>query len=249
MLKMMMQQEAGRETVSPSFSRDLHFFAGLAGIRALGLQVSRSRPRDWKSKVAAIEAQFEASVAVAPSFVEGRALLGLIYYYFGEDSATKDKGIEVLEGTVGRVSSWLVKKTLEEHQAARTRHADARTAYFDLLQRFLQFADVPRREREELRNEVIERMKATGQFEDFVGRGALEISREEPPTVQEYMRRTELLRTKMDQLLAGDAAGDGSPELHRMIEELGSQNAELQSAVDSIRTLERRILRAAQEYV
>jgi len=249
MLKLMMQQESGKETVSPNFGRDLHFFAGLAGLRALGEQVSRSRPRDWKSMVAAVEAEFEASVAAAPTFVEGRALLGLMYYYFGADSATKDKGIEVLESTVGRVGSKLVKKTLEEHQAAKSRHADARSAYFDLLQRFLQFADVPRREREELRAQVIERMKATGQFEDFVGRGGLEISREEPPTVQEYLRRTELLRTKMDQLVAGGAAGEGSPELHRLIEELGSQNEGLQSTVDTIRTLERRILQAAQEYV
>ena len=249
MLKLMMQQESGTETVSPNFGRDLHFFAGLAGLRALGEQVSRSRPRDWKSMVAVVETEFEASVAAAPTFVEGRALLGLMYYYFGADSATRDKGIEVLESTVGRVGSKLVKKTLEEHQAAKSRHADARSAYFDLLQRFLQFADVPRREREELRAQVIERMKATGQFEEFVGRGGLEISREEPPTVQEYLRRTELLRTKMDQLVAGGAAGDGSPELHRLIEELGSQNEGLQSTVDTIRTLERRILQAAQEYV
>jgi tetratricopeptide (TPR) repeat protein len=249
MLNMLMQQKSGKETVSPNFNRDLHFFAGLAGLRELGKQTAKSATKDWKSQVAVAQKELELSVSGAPAFVEGRAMLGLVYYYLGDGSADQDKGFEILEGLAGRVSSKLVTKTLEDHKIAKKRRADARQAYFELLQQYLQFSDVPRDQRERLRSKVIDRMKADGQYEEFAGRGGLEIIREEQPTVQEYARRTELLRTKINDLITGQGSTRASAALQKLIEKLNTENVGLQNAANEIKKLEQQILQAAQEYV
>jgi hypothetical protein len=92
-------------------------------------------------------------------------------------------------------------------------------------------------------------MKADGQYEEFAGRGGLEIIREEQPTVQEYARRTELLRTKINDLITGQGSTRASAALQKLIEKLNTENVGLQNAANEIKKLEQQILQAAQEYV
>lgn len=244
--------EAGKgddDRIAPAFGRDLYFLTSIAQLRNLSEKLARSASPEWKSALSQVKSRLEQSIAIYPDFGEGRAMLGLLYYYLGEDEATKEKGIEILQTIRDRVGSKFVTQTLTQYEADKERREDARKAYFDLLQQYLQFSTVPREERETMRERVLDEMKATGQYEAFIGRGSLELEieaeREREPTVQEYIDRASLLHEKLEQLKQRDTE-DLPPEVQTLMEDLSKHNQELKEKIQEIAKTEQELLLQAQ---
>lgn len=247
LLRTMMQREADGDKLHNNFGRDLYFLKALARLRELELKKATEDKASTKRTLDGIQAALEESIAVAPQFVEGRALLGLLYFYRGADHATSRKGVELLQSVRDLVSSGFIAETLKQFEARKQEAADARQAYFNLLQQYLQYSNVPRDERESLRERVLERMKTTGEYEDLLGRGGLEIVREQEPTVQEYVTRAGLLRAKIEQLLLTERSEGRTSNVKALIGQLDSQSQELSNALQNIARLEQQILIETQE--
>lgn len=245
MLRAYLEKSAEQGGVHPNFSRDLHFLAGVSTLRTASENAALSKTEAKKLLKSAAESM-QASIAAAPQFVEGRAILGLIWFYLGEDKETREKGMEMLQSVRERVSSKFLNQTVADYEGEKQRQTDARKAYFDLLQQYLQFSNVPIEQRRQMRDRMRKMMEENGELESFVGRGSLEIEREEEPSVQEYANRTALLREKINALIEANRGHEISPNLTKLIEQLNSQNSELQAAVKTIADLEHQILSEAQ---
>lgn len=241
--------------INRTFSRDLHFLTSVAVLHSLQDTLSES-PKDRVSRqlvsetlTSDVQPNLERSLDIHPDFVEARALLGLLYYYLGPDKAKREKGIEILQTVRKRVGSRFVSETVAEYEEQQKRKAEARGAYFDLLQQYLRSASVPIKEREDLRQQVLDEMKATGEYEDFVGHGGLEIDteREREPTVREYAARAALLAEKLEELKRLDREGRLPPEVERLMQQLKKQNQGLEEQLKSIATVERELLLKAQQ--
>jgi hypothetical protein len=217
--------------------------------------LQHSSRADWKSHVASIEKNFEESLSSAPEFMEGRAMLGLVFFYFSEDPEKQAKGVEMLRSIQERVGSRFVMQTISEFEGEKKRRVDAQKAYFDMLQQYMQFSNVPLQQRKSLREKVLAKMKETGQDQEFMGRGGLEVEseREHEPSVQEYMMRSALLKEKITQLIELDRREKLPPgekaKIRNLIDSLNEQNQELQQRVEKITTIERDLLLAAQKYI
>ncbi len=245
--------ERSRETGSlhKNFNRDLAFLTGLGYLHALADSQEHSKKTDLKNTVALLEKHFEESISLAPEFLEGRAMLGIVYYYFSEDPTMRARGIEMLQSVRERVGSHFVTQTLTEHESDKKHRADAQQAYFELLQQYLQFSNVPLKQRQSLREKFLEKMKQTGKYDEFVGRGGLEIDneRERQPSVQEYLMRSELLQEKIRQLCELNRNGKLPAGVQKKIDDMGLKKKALQDNVDAIAKLERELLKDAQEYL
>lgn len=248
LLRLAMEQAGGEEHIHSSFSRDLYFLEGLLQLRALHDDLVQSSAPNWKSILSQVESRMEESLAVNPEFSEGRTMLGLLYYYLGTEEAKKEKGVEILRTVRDRIGSRFVTETVTRYDTERQRRMDARKAYFDLLQRYLRFSNVPLEQRMALREQVLEGLKITGQYEAFVGQGGLEIESQKgrEPTVQEYINRANLLREKLDKLRQLQADGNLPSELNALLEQLNTYNQQLQQHTNSIAETEQRLLIAAQ---
>lgn len=246
MLRAYLEKSAEQGGISPNFTRDLNFLAGISTLNtALESLSSITRPQLMKLIKQAAESM-QASLSAAPQFVEGRAVLGLIWFHLGDDAETRQKGMEMLQSVRERVSSKFINQTVSQYEGEKQRQTDARKAYFDLLQQYLQFSNVPIEQRQQVRDRMKQLMEENGELETFVGRGGLEIEREEEPTVAEYVNRTALLREKIKTLIEANRGQEVSPNLTRLIEQLNAHNSELQSAVKAIADLEHQILSEAQ---
>jgi tetratricopeptide (TPR) repeat protein len=243
LLRQLVEGEADARTIHPGFPRDLCFLAAMARLRRL--QETPGKAAEAAKAMAAVQKLLEESLAAAPDFVEGRALLGLVYCYLGDDDDIREKGVEALQSVRERVASKFVSQTLSEYEAEKERLQDAREAYFTLLQQYLQSADVPRNERQKLQDAVVQRMKERGLYETFMGKGGLEIHTEEEPTVQEYTNRAGVLNAKIQKVLESKRASAQSPQIQELMGRLTEQNQALESAVKSITDLEMKILQEA----
>jgi tetratricopeptide (TPR) repeat protein len=246
LLQAYLEKSAEQGGVHPNFSRDLHFLAGVATLRTGMDNIGTLSKADAKKLLKGAADSMQESISAAPQFVEGRAVLGLIWYYLGEDKETREKGMEMLQSVRERVSSKFLNQTVSDYEGEKQRSTDARKAYFDLLQQYLQFSNVPLSQRQQMRDRMRAMLEENGELESFVGRGSLEIEREEEPTVQEYMNRTALLREKINALIEANRGQEISPNLSKLIEQLNAHNSELQNAVKTIADLEHQILSEAQ---
>jgi hypothetical protein len=248
LLRAVANPQTTEDRISPHFCRDLHFLIGIAQLRSLHEHLAEASASTWRSALMQIETKLEQSVSIAPDFGEGWALLGLLYYYMSGDDAKREKGIDILRLVANQLSSRFVTQTVAQYDAEQKRQADARKAYFDMLQQYLQFSNVPLAQRTAMRNQVLDGMKAIGQYEQFVGQGHLEIEaeREHEPTVQEYIDRAGLLREKLTGFRQSDQAGNMPPKVRDLMDRLGTHNQELQQHVRMIAQLEQELLLAAQ---
>jgi hypothetical protein len=255
LLKAALAQASGAGKVQPAFPRDLFFLSGLVYLRTFQEADGSIASKDFNSKVALMEKYFEKSISAMPNFMEGRAMLGLIQYYFEEDPEKQAKGIEILQSIKERVGSRFVIQTIDRFEGDKKNRADAQQAYFDLMQQYLQFSNVPLQQRQALRDRALKQMKQSGQAEGFIGSGGLEIDteREHEPSVQEYMMRSALLREKINQLVELDNQDKLPPEekkkIKELIDSLNKQNQELQDSVAQITEIEGKLLQAAQKYI
>lgn len=254
-LKSMMAEAEGKGKLPPSYVRDLHFLTGLGHLRLLYESTQHSKRVAWKNNVALLEKNFEDSLSTVPEFMEGRAMLGLIYFYLSEDPQKQLKGIEMLRSVQERVGSPFVIKTINEFESDQKRRVDAQKAYFDVLQQYMQFSNVPLQQRKTLREKFLEKMKETGQDQEFMGRGGLELEseREHEPSVQEYLMRSALLKEKITQLVELDRTGKlpaaDRAQIEELIKSLNERNQELQEHVKQISSIEHDLLLAAQKYI
>jgi len=241
--------------INRTFSRDLHFLASVAVLHSLQDTLSES-PKDKVSRqllserlTSEVQRNLERSLDIHPDFVEARALLGLLYYHLGSDRAKREQGIEILQTVCKRVGSKFVSETVAEYEEQQKRKAEARGAYFELLQQYLRSASVPIKEREDLRQRVLDEMKATGEYENFVGHGSLEIDteREREPTVNEYATRAALLAEKLEELKRLDRAGQLPPEVEELMGQLKERNKALKEHMERIAEVERKLLLKAQQ--
>lgn len=240
--------------IDSSFGRDLYYLASLAQVRMLHSDLSigslsGERKAQAESVLSSkVKSGLEKSINQDPSFDQARALLGLLYYYLSDDKAVREKGIEILQTVCERVGSKFVAQTVKAQKEEKQRHEDARKAYFDLLQQYLQSSSVPRGDREGLRKRVLEDMQAAGEYEVFVGQGSLEIEsdRERETTVQEYVNRAALLREKLNQLSQLDRKGQLPEEVQALMNTLGTHNQQLQKLVQEISQTEQQLLLKAQ---
>lgn len=248
MLRAYLEKSAEQGGVHPNFSRDLHFLAGVSTLHTAVENLNTLSKADAKKLLKQAADSMQASIAAAPQFVEGRAILGLIWFHLGEDKETREKGMEMLQSVRERVSSKFLNQTVADFEGEKQRQTDARKAYFDLLQQYLQFSNVPIEQRRQMRDRMRKMMEENGELEAFVGRGSLEIEREEEPTVQEYVNRSALLREKITALIEANRGQENS-KLAKLIEDLNTHNSQLQGAVKAIADLEHQILSEAQHHL
>jgi hypothetical protein len=243
LLRNLVENETDGRSIQPAFPSGCSFLAAIARLRRL--QEAPGKAPAMTKAMEEVQGLLEGSVAAAPDFAEGRALLGLVYCYLGADDDLREKGFEALQSVRERVASKFVSQTLSEYEAEKERLRDAREAYFTLLQQYLQSADVPRDERQALQETVVQRMKDRGLYESFMGKGGLEIHSEEEPTVQEYSQRAGVLGTKIQKILESKRASAQSPQIQALMERLNQQHQALEGAVKSITDLEMKILQEA----
>ncbi len=243
LLRPLLEGQGDSRAIDPRFPRDCRLLAALASLHAL--KASGAKAADIAAELAKVRDSLNEGVTLSPEFLEGLAILGLLWYHLGPDDDIREKGIEALQKVRDRIGSRFVSQTLADHEKDKEVLKDARQAYFEMLQKYFLSADVPREQREALQKEVIERMKQRGLYDSFVGRGGLDLQAEEEPTVQEYVDRARLLDAKIKQVLLSKRADSLSPKIKEKIETLNAQSGILQKALGDISKLEMEILREA----
>lgn len=243
LLRPLLEARRDSQTIDPRFPRDCRLLAALASLHCL--KASAAKPADIVAELAKVRDSLNEGITLSPEFLEGLAILGLLWYHLGPDDDIREKGIEALQKVRDRVSSRFVSQTLADHEKDTEVLKDARQAYFDLLQKYFLSADVPHEEREALKKEVIERMKKRGLYESFMGRGGLDLQADEEPTVQEHVDRARLLDAKIKQVLLSKRVDALSPKIKEKIETLNAQSGILQKTLGDISKLEMEILREA----
>ncbi len=247
LLRAAARKRSDENSIDPAFARDASFLAGIAQLATLRQQLEHSATCDWRSALAVAQRSFEESLEASPMFAEGAAMLGLLYCYCGASAAEKAKGLELLKKVQERVGSKFVVETVAQQDASQKDHAEARDSYFQAFQEYLRSSNVPRSERQKMRDEMLERMKVMGQDKAFMGRGGLQIDqdREQEPTIKEYLARAAMLRAKLMKL----GTDEGNPlnaELRMLLEELGKKSEELESHARSVVETEKKIMQQAQ---
>ncbi|NLG99780.1 MAG: hypothetical protein GX491_20685 [Chloroflexi bacterium] len=246
LLRLLERPQEDRNQVDLKFPRDAQYLSALALLHMAHEGLESGGPSaESEENLAQARSRLEAAVGTSPGFMEGRALLGLIFYYLPRDEAERRKGIEALQSVREYTRSQLVTRTLAKYEENQKRRQDARKAYFDLLQSYMCSSNIPVEQRQKLRDEVLEEMQVSGEYQAVLGSGSLEIKGEKEPTLNEYIQRSALLRAKMQQLIETQSA-ELSPQLSSLIEQLNSNNQELQRAIENITHLEMQILRESK---
>jgi len=245
---MMESKQENEKQISPLFSRDLYFLLSIAFLHQLHEQLDHRPGGLWQTLAENVEKKLEASLEAFQDFDEGRTMLGLVYYYLGTNESKRTKGIELLRMVQGMVGSNFVRTTLAEYNTRKRQYENARKAYFDLLEKYLQFSSVPREERKAMRDQVIDYMETTGELALYIGDRKLDIEpeREHEPTIQEYRQHADLLRQKLQELIELDQGRAVTPKVNELVAALNKHNDTLQQVIKEIVSTEHALLREAQ---
>ena len=243
MLRRLMKEQEFKNQIDLRFPRDIQY---LSAVMLLYLANENATAGKADKYLAQGRKHLEAAVGSSPNFVEGRMLLGLIFYYTARDENERRKGIEALQSIREHTASKFILATLNKFDEDQNRMQDARKAYFDLLQSYLHSTNVPMAERETLRKDFLEQMQLSGEYQALLGTGSLDVKNEKDPTVNEFIQRSALLRTKIQQILETQSSLQVSPQISTLIEQLNLHNRELQKTVDNITNLEMQILQESK---
>ena len=248
-LKSILESRRDPDKVNSGFPRDLLFMLSLSYLRQLHDNLSSSSRTQIEAEMKKIEEVLEKVTTKNAESIEARGLLGLIYYLFEEDKEKKELGMEMLQAVREGIGSRFINQVVNKYETEKEKDTELKKNYFSLLEQFLHSSTVSYDEREEIRKNILNQMRKDGQYEEFIGEGKFQMDsdRDREPTVKEYIDRMTLLHEKMNQIREKQTSGALAPEIQSLLDELNQHNENLKTQVDSITSIEQKLLVAAQK--
>jgi hypothetical protein len=249
LLKTLLEAKQDPDKVHSTFPRDLRFMLSISQLRKVHDDLPSLSSRQVVSRMKPIEETLEQVATKNSELIEARGLLGLIYYFFGEDKEKQDFGMEILLMIREGVGSRYINQIVNQYETGKQQNNELKKNYFSLLEQFLHSSTVSHDEREQLRQQLLEQMRSDGKYEEYIGEGKfnLDSDREREPTVKEYIDRMALLHEKMEQIQKMQASDSFSSEVQTLMDELNHHNQSLKDQVQSIAAVEQKLLLAAQK--
>ena len=249
-LKSVLEAKRDPDKVHSEFPRDLLFMLSISRLRQLHDSLSSLKKQQVLTEIKKIEKILEQISLKNTESIEARGLLGLIYYFFGDDEK-QTFGMEMLQMVREGIGSRFINQVVEKYEAEKKQSSELKKNYYSLLEQFLHSSTVSVEEREQLRKQVLKQMRKDGQYDEFIGEGKFDMDsdRDREPTVKEYIDRMALLHEKMEQIRKIQTSDAFSSEVQSLMDELNQYNRNLKDQVQSITTVEQKLLLAAQKFL
>ena len=249
LLRSVLEDKKDPDKVNSGFPRDLLFMLSISHLRQLHDNLPSSTTRQVKAEIKNIKEILEKITTKNSESIEARGLLGLIYYFFEINKEKQDFGMEMLQMVREGIGSRFINQVVNKYETEKQQNTELKKNYFSLLEQFLHSSTVSYDEREQIRKQILKQMRKDGQYDEFIGEGKFEMDsdRDREPTVKEYIDRMALLHEKMEQIRNMQSSDALSSEIQSLLDELNKHNENLKNQVQSITSVEQKLLLAAQK--
>jgi tetratricopeptide (TPR) repeat protein len=213
--------------------RDIHFLRGIAVLRSW-------RQMEGEAAHHAITTQYESSLtrfacsrARDEEFSDVFLVVGLLMYYLHKPGPERGKGIDLLQQSQKQgMRDPDAMEIINNRERIERANADAVDKYLQILDHYLSDNTV----RKEVRIALMARLSKFKRIQSWEERPDLALARTVEPTVAEMRNRSEILQTRVDQILASRGESEDVSRV-RVLSQVIMQDS--QKLFDQAKTIER----------
>ena len=188
--------------------RDIHFLRGMAVLRSWCQMDGEAAHQAIKTQYESSLARFACSHAHDEEFSDVFLVVGLLMYYFHKPGPERSKGIDLLQQSQKQgMRDPDAMEIINNRERIERADADAVDKYLQMLDYYLNDNTV----RKEVRLALMTRLTKFKKIRSWEKRPNLAQARTVEPTVAEMRNRSEILQTRIDQILSsrGESADIG----------------------------------------
>jgi len=180
--------------------RDVHFLRGMTVLRSWLQMDGEAAHQAIAEKYDSALSRFACSYARDEDFADVWLVVGLLMYYLRKPGAERSQGIDLLQRAqkLGMHDPDAVE-IINNRERIEKANADAVDKYLQLLDKYLADETV----RKEVRLALLERLSKYKRIQSWEKRPDLAPARSVEPTLAEVRNRSEILLTRVEQILTG----------------------------------------------
>lgn len=179
--------------------RDIHFLRGMAVLRSWRQMEGEAAHQAIKMQYESSLNRFACSRACDEAFSDVFLVVGLLMYYLHKPGPERSKGIDLLQQSHKQgMSDPDAMEIINNRERIERANADAVDKYLQILDHYLNDNTV----RKEVRIALMARLSRFKRIQSWEERPDLALARTVEPTVAEMRNRSEILQTRVDQILA-----------------------------------------------
>ncbi len=203
-LDMETEQSAEKKEVS-HFLRDLHFLRGMAILRAWSKMDSEAAHKTINTQYDASLARFACARARDEEFSDVFLVVGLLMYYLHKPGPERSRGVDLLQQAQTRgMRDPDAMEIINNRERIERANASAVDKYLQVLDKYLTDDTV----RKEVRLALMERLAKYRKIQSWEKRPDLARARSVEPTVAELRNRSEILLTRVEQIISSRGKSD-----------------------------------------
>jgi TolA-binding protein len=220
--------------------RDIHFLRGINVLNQWSQLDGEAGLEQSETMLNRVVERFACAFAHDPGFGDVLLIVGLLYYYLYQPGSEKrNEGIRYLEEA--RKQGVRVPEVLEIlNGIEKVRHANAPAVekYLQILDKYLHDETV----RKEVRLELVKRLSTYQRVRDYPVRRDLTEARQVEPTVAEVRDRSDMLRVRVEELLAARGTDLALENIRQLSDNLKEAGQELFNKAQAIQKTEADLL-------
>ncbi|MFQ5675435.1 MAG: tetratricopeptide repeat protein [bacterium] len=179
--------------------RDIHFLRGMTVLRSWRQMEGEAAHQAIKTQYESSLARFACSRARDEEFSDVFLVVGLLMYYFHKPGPERSKGIDLLQQSQKQgMRDPDAMEIINNRERIERANADAVDKYLQMLDHYLNDNTV----RKEVRLALVARLAKFKRIQSWEKRPDLALARTVEPTVAEMRNRSEILQTRVDQILS-----------------------------------------------
>jgi hypothetical protein len=224
--------------------RDIHFLRAMNVLRGWKLMEPEQAQQQVPGRYRSALGRLAAARAHDSEFSHIYLVAGLLMYYLRTDAADRMRGVHLLDRA--RDIGMREPETMEilhHRDKMNETNQDARTRFMDVLDKYIGDETV----RLEVRRDLLTHLSKYGRFAGVKKRPDLSSARNLPPTIEEVRNRSELLRTRVAEIIqSGD---QDAKELHSMTASVEEESQRLWEQAKTVENKQAELVTATGDFL
>jgi len=238
-LDMETEQSAEKKEVS-HFLRDLHFLRGMAVLRAWGKMEREAAHKTINTQYDASLARFACARARDEEFSDVFLVAGLLMYYLHKPPGPeRSRGVDLLQQAQKRgMRDPDAMEIINNRERIERANASVVDKYLQVLDKYLTDDTV----RKEVRLALMERLAKYRKIQSWEKRPDLARARSVEPTVAEMRNRSEILLTRVEQIISSRGKSDDMTKIKNLSTAIVQDSKKLYEQAQAIEKEEAELL-------
>lgn len=187
------------------FLRDIHFLRGMAVLRAWGRMECEAAHKAINAQYESSLARFACARALDDEFGDVYLVVGLLMYYLHKPGPERSKGVDLLQQAQKRgMRDPDAMEIINNRERIERANASVIDKYLQVLDKYLTDDTI----RKEVRLALMERLGKYRKIQSWEKRPDLARARSVEPTVAEMRNRSEILLTRVEQIISSRGNSD-----------------------------------------